>query len=55
MLEGSWMAEGVNGRWMPLVAKLMARLVVSMNVGMAERRGCWRPRPPVDSDRVARM
>lgn len=29
-LAGSWMADGVRGRWMPLMAKFMACLMVSI-------------------------
>ena len=31
----------------------MHRLVVKMNDGIAVRRGCWRPRPPLDRESVA--
>ena len=49
------MADGVKGRWTPLMAKLMARLMVSMKDGMAARRGCCSPRPPFDKERVDKM
>ena len=53
MLGGSGMADAVRGRKMPFEAKSMARLIDNMKVGMAARRGCWRPSPPFDSEMVA--
>ena len=55
MQPGRWIGEKVLGRKIPVVAKAMERLVVSMKVGIAFRRGCWRPRPPMRIDRVEMM